>query len=178
VEKDTRNAILIGTFTLLGTILGASIPVIYSSISAPDESYWIAKGNSYFYLANDAKDAIECYDNAIDLKPTSTAWEYKAHALEFLKKYDESAQAYESAFAIQRKPILKYRKALNLDLLGKNEEALEAYNETIELEPNDGNVWNQKGNVLTELDRWTEANAAFAKSKELGFNGEPGTFFL
>ena len=60
--------------------------------------------------------------------------------------------------------------------LGKCNEAIVAFDKTIELE-NPHNVevipsaWNNKGLALKSLGRTAEANAAFSKAKELGYTG-------
>jgi Flp pilus assembly protein TadD len=57
------------------------------------------------------------------------------------------------------------------EIQDKNEDAIKAYDEAIKLDPNDGLTWNNKGEALKSLGRTTEANAAFAKAKELGYKG-------
>jgi len=54
--------------------------------------------------------------------------------------------------------------------LGKYDEAIKAYDEAIRTDPNDAVAWNNKGAVLEAVGRTTEADAAFAKAKELGYN--------
>ena len=45
-----------------------------------------------------------------------------------------------------------------------------AYDEAIRLDPNLKGTWNNKGNALVALGRTTEAEAAFARARELGSN--------
>ena len=55
---------------------------------------------------------------------------------------------------------------------GNYEEAIQALDKAIELDPNLSNAWNNKGKALNALGRATEAEAAFAKANELvGING-------
>jgi Flp pilus assembly protein TadD len=51
------------------------------------------------------------------------------------------------------------------------EEALVAYNETLRLgwQAKNAEIWQEKGEVLKALGRQGEADAAFAKAKELGY---------
>jgi Flp pilus assembly protein TadD len=51
------------------------------------------------------------------------------------------------------------------------DDAIKAYDEAIRLDPNDAAAWNNKGVALEALGKTTEANAAFAKAQELGYEG-------
>jgi Flp pilus assembly protein TadD len=53
----------------------------------------------------------------------------------------------------------------------KYDEAIKAYDEAIRLAPNLIEAWNNKGMALDALGKTTEANAAKAKAKELGYSG-------
>ena len=52
---------------------------------------------------------------------------------------------------------------------GKFDEALQAYEKAIRLDPNLADAWNSKGKVLKNLSRDEDANEAFAKAKDLGY---------
>ena len=52
----------------------------------------------------------------------------------------------------------------------KYDEAIKAYEGAIKLNPESAPAWYNKGNALESLGRTTEANAAFAKAKELGYS--------
>jgi tetratricopeptide (TPR) repeat protein len=54
---------------------------------------------------------------------------------------------------------------------GKYDEAILCYDEAIRLDPNLVQEWYNKGVALEALGKTTEANAAFAKAKELGYKG-------
>ena len=51
------------------------------------------------------------------------------------------------------------------------DESIDAYNEAIKIDPKNAGAWNKKGKSLQALNRTTDANEAFAKAKELGYNG-------
>ncbi len=57
--------------------------------------------------------------------------------------------------------------------LGKYNEAIQAYDKVIEINPRAADAWNSKGIIFRLLGRTTEANAAFAKAKELGLQPDP-----
>ena len=50
---------------------------------------------------------------------------------------------------------------------GKYDEAIQAYDEAIRLDPKYADAWNNKGLVLELLSRTAEANEAYAKAEEL-----------
>jgi protein O-GlcNAc transferase len=55
--------------------------------------------------------------------------------------------------------------------LGKHDEAIRAYDKAIELKPDLAEAWIGKSMVLRSQERTIEADAAFAKAKELGYMG-------
>jgi len=54
---------------------------------------------------------------------------------------------------------------------GKYDDAIKAYDEAIRQDSKFASAWNNKGVTLKALGRTTEADAAFAKAKELGYTG-------
>ena len=62
-------------------------------------------------------------------------------------------------------------KGHTIDGQGKYDEAIQAYDKAIEINPQDADAWNSKGIVLKLFGRTTEADSAFAKAKELGYMG-------
>jgi serine/threonine protein kinase len=54
---------------------------------------------------------------------------------------------------------------------GHSEEALTAYERSLQLDPNDAYAWYGKGDVLQALGRKKEAKQAFQKARELGWQG-------
>jgi superkiller protein 3 len=62
-------------------------------------------------------------------------------------------------------------KGVALFSQGKHDESINAFDEAIQLDPTNGGYWNSKGKFLEVLGKSTEADAAFAKAKELGFTG-------
>ena len=51
------------------------------------------------------------------------------------------------------------------------EEAIMAYDIAIQMNPENVRAWYDKGNTLKVLGCTTEADAAFAKARELGYKG-------
>ena len=53
---------------------------------------------------------------------------------------------------------------------GKYDAVIKAYEEAIRLNPKLAAAWNGKGCALQSLGRFADADAAFAKAKELGYS--------
>jgi tetratricopeptide (TPR) repeat protein len=64
-------------------------------------------------------------------------------------------------------------KGSTLNGQGKYEGAIQAYNMAIKIDPQDADAWNSKGSILKLLGRTTEADASFAKAKELRYIDDP-----
>jgi Flp pilus assembly protein TadD len=55
---------------------------------------------------------------------------------------------------------------------GKYNDTIKAFDKAIEIEPQHALAWYNKGTALMLLRRNSEADAAFAKAKELGYKGQ------
>jgi tetratricopeptide (TPR) repeat protein len=99
------------------------------------------------------------------------AWTNKGNALLAQGKYDEAIQAYDKAIELnQEAPDLWISKGHTFYRQGKYDKALDAYDRAIELIPF-ADYWYSKGIALKALGRAVDADAAFAKAKELGYTG-------
>jgi Tfp pilus assembly protein PilF len=139
------------------------------------ESGWYNKGNALNKL-DKLDEAILAYNKAIKIEPLyADAWYNMGVALSQQDRYDEALEAYDSA--IMADPLYAedanfwYEKGNVLYKLDKFDEALMAYDSSIEIDPRHADVWYNKGFALTALGRTTEADAAFAKAKERGYEG-------
>lgn len=141
------------------------------------------------------EDAIEAFDKAIELDPNYVeAWHGKGIIFDDLAvfnndpdRYNQSLSAYDKAIELTadnetRRLALAYEgKAVALSHMGHNlpesesrakyEEALKYYDRVITLDPNCIEAWNGMGLALKTLGRSADANAAFAKAKELEYQG-------
>ena len=54
---------------------------------------------------------------------------------------------------------------------GRYDEALQAYDKAIELNPQYSEAWNNKGIALDKLGKIAEAQVCYDKAKELGYTG-------
>lgn len=139
------------------------------------------------------EDAIKAFDKAIELDPNYVeAWHGKGIIFDDLAvfnnepdRYNQSLSAYDRAIELTadnetRRLALAYEgKAVALSHMGRDlpesesqakyVEALKYYDKVIRLDPNCIEAWNGIGVALKTLSRDADANAAFAKAKELGY---------
>jgi tetratricopeptide (TPR) repeat protein len=135
--------------------------------------YWVHKGDLLFNLSNYYNESIEAYDRAIELNQSyAVAWSRKGNALHSLGKYGEAIQSYNKASSIDQ----TYRVSMtDLGSSHYNEgeylAAIRYFDEAIKQDPKNEYVWYNKADTLRMLHRNSEAEAAYAKARELGYNG-------
>jgi len=94
---------------------------------------------------------MKCFDEAIRLDPNPTlAWIDKGIAL------------LGQGAALTR---------LGLDGVREYGEATKCFDEAIRLNPNNSMVWHQKGVALSIMGQNTDAEAAYVKARDLGYEG-------
>ncbi len=131
---------------------------------------------------NEAKasreEALESYDNAIELDPNFTGLEAqldKADILASLGRYNESLDAFDKLIEILPANETLYAamvledKGNVLEMMGDYEGAIIVFDRALELDPSNMYAMQEKGVALQSLGRISEAEAAFAKAKELGY---------
>jgi tetratricopeptide (TPR) repeat protein len=130
------------------------------------------------------REAVEAYDIAIDAAPPipaakASALTSKGDALMGLGSYQEAYDAYDEAAEISSNSTDDTEKfhlaaALRgegdaLEAMGRHEEAIAVYDDAIDAHPKNAPVIYKKGQILKALGLSSEANAAFAEAKELGY---------
>ena len=97
-------------------------------------SDFIRKGDSLLSLGYD-DECLECYDRGLDLDPeNSNLWDKKGFFLELKEEYEKAADAYGKAFELDSTKIeALHRKGVCYDSLGKEKEAITAYEHAITL---------------------------------------------
>lgn len=115
-------------------------------------------------------DSLQSYNQAIELDPTNgMAWNDKAWL------YYKRGNNVEALTNVNRSiDLLSLNLAAALDTkgvalaaIGKNSDALGYINKALELDPLDSIVWTHKGDILKAMGNSSDANAAYAKAKEL-----------
>jgi len=141
----------------------------------PDSSvFWYSKGQSIRALGDNLL-ALHAYDKAIEFdKLDSDAWNQRGMAM-----FDLGCKSLNSLESQNIKNIFSNGELfwLNTDSSVYGEfnyylnNALNSFDRAIDINPNDSMFWVNKGRVLSELGRTTEANEAYAKARELGSSG-------
>ncbi|MCM1981542.1 tetratricopeptide repeat protein [Lyngbya confervoides] len=130
---------------------------------------WIELGSQY-WRARQYQEAVEAFDEAIAQNPDYTylAWYGKSLALGGQEDYGNSIEAAKRATQLNRNYVP------GLDWLGSIyrvnqdfESALQAIEQAIQLRPQDANLWNNKGLILSDLERYEEARTAMDQAVRL-----------
>jgi len=136
---------------------------------------WWFKGQALYDQGKYNEATIQAFDKVIEIDPQDeNAWWYKGQALYYQGKYDEAIQAFHKSIEVSPTyTAVWYNIGMSLYYQGKYDEAINAFDRAINLNaPNAREAWNMKGFALDKLGRTIEAEAAFAKVKELGHTGE------
>lgn len=132
---------------------------------------------AWFYKAEltaNRTKALSAYEKVIELNGSMriSALIIKSNILLNLGKSNEATTAIDKAIQMDPRNSQAWgQKALNSYVLGKYNESLAAYEKVIELEPENAFawIWKGKGDSLKALGRQAEADAAYAKARELGY---------
>ncbi len=135
--------------------------------------YWIEKA---FETPSNSK-AIASLDKIIKANPKD-AWALyrKAWILSDTGRYDESTDILKESIKSDPYFASPWNSiGNNFWAMNKYDKALEAYEKAIQLRPNKGLYWSNKGDALKELGRTSEEEAAYAKASELGYGNFTST---
>ena len=175
----------IGRYEEAKSIYDKAIGLNYSVNSSLDTFYlasaWRGEGSVLAKLG-EYNQSLEAFNKSIKLGSWKSfeAWTAEGDALKDARRYNESLKAYDKAIEIAPNNYSKIKawigKGNALDKVSRHNDAVAAYNEDInncneslKQYSLDGEVWYYKGTALKALGMQTEADAAFAKAKELGY---------
>jgi superkiller protein 3 len=130
---------------------------------------WVGKGVAFHGLGN-FNESRRSYDKALEIDPKyAMAWNDKAWLLYKQDMYQEAVDYSDRAIEILNRNLAATidTKAVALEKLGKNDEALKWIDKALELDPTDSIVWIHKGDILKALGNQTGSEAAYDKAKEL-----------
>lgn len=139
---------------------------------------WKGKGYDLAMLKR-YNESFKAFNKAIELNPQYSAfiWYANATALNASGKYNEAIAAYDKTIEVSRENLTAAQayegKGMALFKLGKYDEAVAAYDKAIYLFPAkqmSGPAWYKKGVALKALSRNADADVAFARTKEMGYN--------
>ena len=139
----------------------------------PQDAFsWHTKGDA-LHKQGKHDEAIQSYDRAIELDSKNPyTWNNKGDTLAKQGKHDEALQALEKAIELDPNFAAAWsNKGDIFNDLGKFDDAINLYNKATELDPKDATTWSKKGSALKSLGRLKDADAAFARAKDLGYEG-------
>ncbi|VVB70018.1 Beta-barrel assembly-enhancing protease [uncultured archaeon] len=129
--------------------------------------YWIEKA----FETTSKSTAIASLDKIIKANPRD-AWALyrKGWILSDTGRYEESTDILKESIKVDPYFASPWNLIGNNFWTGKNsDKALEAYEKAIQLRPNKGLYWFNKGDALKELGRNSEAEEAYAKASAFGY---------
>jgi len=124
------------------------------------------------------EEALVSYEMAIELDPSFTGLEArlnKAGVLAELGRYNESIDAFDEIIEMLPADDSLYaaavltEKGIVLEEMGDYEGAIDAFDRALELDPSNMYAMQEKGFALQALGRNSEAEAAFARARDLGY---------
>lgn len=115
--------------------------------------------------------AIEVLNKTLEKDPSDgEAWFLKGENYANMHDAEAALIAYDKVIELNYTPRIEaawVTKAILLAVLQRDDEALQASEMIIELNPKSASAWSTKGYVLGELGRQAEAEEAFARAREL-----------
>jgi tetratricopeptide (TPR) repeat protein len=149
-------------------------------IDPNNELAWINKANVLLRL-NRTNEATDAYHKALDITNqtleadpnNSTLWSAKGLLLHNIGNYEEAVRAFDNATNVDPNYEMawKMKGVILASELHRYDEAVQAFDGALQVNPNDAQVWSLKGDALKASGRQAEADEAYAKARELGFNG-------
>lgn len=144
----------------------------------PDDALaWQGKGAALSGLNRQGEDdeayakAIEVLNKTLEKDPSDgEAWFLKGENYANMHDAEAALIAYDQVIELDYTPRIEdawLMKAILLAVLQRYDEALQASEMAIELNPNSASAWLNKGYVLDEMGRQAEADEAFARAGEL-----------
>jgi len=144
----------------------------------PDDALaWQGKGAALSGLNRQGEDdeayamAIEVLNKTLEKDPSDgEAWFLKGENYANMHDAEAALIAYDKVIELNYTPRIEaawLTKAVLLAVLQRYDEALQASEMAIELNPNSASAWLNKGYVLDEMGRHAEADEAFARAGEL-----------
>jgi len=150
--------------------------------------YWYEKGLKL--EANQSfEEAVQAYDNATKLDPKNPEfWDVRALSLYFLHRTQEATESWEKALQLYNGTLEKNPKDINawigkgraFTLLALSDKAelretyrvaeLNAYEQALQIDPQNSTLLYFKGSALYELKRYDEAIEACDQALKIGFD--------
>jgi superkiller protein 3 len=154
------------------------------SIDPKNANAWINKANTLYQL-NRTIESDQSYQRALEItegmlandSENVTLWIGKGLLLNNLGNAQEAVAAFDNASDIdpQNEMAWKMKGVLFASDLQRYDEALAAFDRALQINQEDTAVWKLKGDSLVALGLQSEAEAAYAKARELGYSNASQT---
>lgn len=137
------------------------------STKSNNPNIFIKLGNLYQKL-NRFEDSLFFYEKAKKIQVSPMLLNNIGVVLQNLKRYSESAQAYDEALDyIKDNPFLYSNLASVLEILGDYKKALEYFLQADKIMPNNPNFYNGIGGVLGKLEHFDESIKYISKAIQI-----------
>ena len=125
---------------------------------------WINEGKT-FSDKGQYKEAIICYDKAIELNPNNeTAWNNKGYSLKELQSHEEAIACYDKAILLKPKDEYPWNnKGYSLICLKRYEEAMSCLDMALIWNSSFDFAWKNKGICFAKQSYYVEASECFKK---------------
>jgi tetratricopeptide (TPR) repeat protein len=119
--------------------------------------------------AHQYKDALNCYQQAVDLEPENAiAWHKKAEAQVMCLEYQEAIESCSQAAKLNpTNAATWFLKSFAYGVLGQYQDALDSCSRGLELDPSNKMVWCTRGQYLYALGRLEEALKCFSTALKM-----------
>ncbi len=137
---------------------------------------WYSRGQE-LYKNESYQEALNAYDQALKMDPeNASAWHYRGLALAGMGHGVEANQSIQKAMGLIDQRLQKdpedqealWLRAEEMDLLGRSEEALEAYGRVAELNSTHAlGAWIRESDILAALGRYNQSEESFSRAMAL-----------
>ena len=171
LDDDGYYLITRGDFYRCAGLYEEAIADFTAAIKAmPDESFGYYRRGWCYELAGDDKAALKDYEMGIDIDQTYP-YLYLMRAEQYLKSGDRAKAMKDLEQIIQMDTTANNGSCRQyaLQLMGKNDEAIEWMNKIIEADPDDDGNYYDMACLLSKMGRTEEALEAFQKCLSMGY---------
>jgi tetratricopeptide (TPR) repeat protein len=157
-------------------MLAAAVLCFCAAAQEVPAGEWIQKGQD-LYENESYQESLKACDEALKIDPqNASAWHYKGMSLAGMGLGLEANQSLQRSSEILDRRLQEdpedlealWLRAETVDLLGRSEEALEAYSKVTELNSTHAlGAWIRKSDILAALGRYNQSAESFGKAMAL-----------
>jgi len=148
--------------SILLVILMLAIPAVMSQ----DAKHWISQAKSDYYNGSYSL-ALDDIDQYLTINQSDIwAWSFRANLLRKMERYQEAVESFDRIIALDSSNAEAYNdRALILSgAMNQDEEALASLEAALQIEPQNANIWYNRGMVLEKMKRHNEALEAYGRA--------------